>query len=210
MERYRAGDWSAAVDIWMAGVGGADYRAAMERALPGALDHAVADADTFFGQELPAVREWSFGRDDAQRIEQPVLCVLGGCSDDVSPVHNQRHELLLDWLSHVEAFVLPGATHLLHVQNPGEMAERRDVEPLPDRGRVDPSRHAELVQDVRDVHAGGLYADGELGRNLPVGVAAGEEQEHLALPGGESERVHRIARAGRRQALEVEPGTPGE
>jgi pimeloyl-ACP methyl ester carboxylesterase len=124
MEQYRAGDWSAAVDIWMAGVGGADYRAAMERALPGALDHAVADADTFFGQELPAVREWSFGRDDAQRIEQPVLCVLGGCSDDVSPVYNQRHELLLDWLSNVEAFVLPGATHLLHVQNPGEMAER--------------------------------------------------------------------------------------
>ncbi len=124
MQRYRAGDRIAAVNIWMAGVCGPDYRAAMEMAIPGALDHAVADADTFFGQELPAVREWSFGGDDAQRIQQPVLCVLGGRSDDVSPVFTQRHELLLDWLPNVEGYVLPRATHLLHVQNPGEMAER--------------------------------------------------------------------------------------
>jgi pimeloyl-ACP methyl ester carboxylesterase len=30
----------------------------------------------------------------------------------------------MDWLSNVEAYVLPGANHLLHVQNPGEMAGR--------------------------------------------------------------------------------------
>lgn len=124
IERFRTGDRAAAVDIWMAGIGGPDYRAAMERALPGALDHAVADAATFFGQELPAVREWPFGRDEARRIGQPVLCVLGAQSDDVSPVFGQRHELLMDWLSNVEDYVLPGANHLLHVQNPGRMAER--------------------------------------------------------------------------------------
>ena len=138
MQRYQAGDRIAAVDIWMAGVAGPDYRAAMERVLPGALDHAAADADTFFGQELAAVREWNFSRDDARRIEQPVLCVLGERSEDVSRVFAQRHELLLDWLPNVEAYVLPRATHLLHVQNPGDMAERlasfMALHPLVDSG----------------------------------------------------------------------------
>jgi hypothetical protein len=38
-------------------------------------------------------------------------------------VWSQRQKLLLDWLPATENFVLPGATHLLHVQNPRGMAE---------------------------------------------------------------------------------------
>ena len=68
LERFRAGDTPGAVDTWMRGVCGPDYRAALEQALPGAVDQAVADAETFFGQELPAVLQWSFGREDAARI----------------------------------------------------------------------------------------------------------------------------------------------
>jgi 3-oxoadipate enol-lactonase len=123
MARYRAGDAAGAVDAWMAGVGGPGYRAAMDRAVPGALDRAAADADAFFGQELPAVRDWSFGPDEAGRIGQPALVVLGDRSDEVSPAFRQRHELLLAWLPDAEPYVLAGATHLLHVQNPGGMAE---------------------------------------------------------------------------------------
>jgi pimeloyl-ACP methyl ester carboxylesterase len=36
IERFRAGDHAAAVDTWMAGVAGPDYRTAMQRALPAA------------------------------------------------------------------------------------------------------------------------------------------------------------------------------
>jgi pimeloyl-ACP methyl ester carboxylesterase len=32
--------------------------------------------------------------------------------------------MLLTWLPNAEPFVLPGATHLLHVENPRGMAER--------------------------------------------------------------------------------------
>jgi pimeloyl-ACP methyl ester carboxylesterase len=123
VERYRAGDKAGAVDTWMRGVCGPDYRAALERALPGAVEQAVADADTFFAQELPAVRGWSFGQEDARRVTQPALAVLGARSREVTPVFDQRHELLLAWLPDVEPFVLPEATHLLHVQNPRGMAE---------------------------------------------------------------------------------------
>ena len=119
LERYRAGDKAGAVDIWMRGVCGPDYRAALERALPGAVDQAVADADTFFGQELPAVAQWSFGQEEAARIAQAALVVLG---ENSIPLFRERCDLLLAWLPNAEAFELPEATHLLHVQNPGAMA----------------------------------------------------------------------------------------
>jgi pimeloyl-ACP methyl ester carboxylesterase len=120
--RHRAGDPAGAVDVWLRGVAGPGYRATLDRVLPGAFDQAVADAGTFFDQELPAVRGWSFGPEDAARVRQPVLAVLGGGSRDVSPAFEQRHRLLLEWLPDARPFVLPGATHLLHVDDPGGMA----------------------------------------------------------------------------------------
>jgi pimeloyl-ACP methyl ester carboxylesterase len=104
----------------MRGVGGPDYRAALDRALPDAFDQAVADADTFFGHELPAVQQWAFTQEDASRINQPALVVLG---DRTDPIFRERRELLLAWLPNAEPFELPGATHLLHLENPRGMAE---------------------------------------------------------------------------------------
>ena len=95
----------------------------MDRALPGAFDQHVADADTFFGQELPALQQWSFTREDARRITQPVLAVIGAKSRERGRIWLERQELLLSWLPDVEPFVLPDATHLLQVQNPRDMAE---------------------------------------------------------------------------------------
>jgi pimeloyl-ACP methyl ester carboxylesterase len=117
------GSREAAIDTFMRAVAG-DYRIPVERALPRAFDQAIADAGTFFEHELPAVRAWRFGRDEAQRLRVPVLVVLGGRSDEVSPIWRQRHDLLLDWLPGATGFVLPGATHLLHMQNPRALAER--------------------------------------------------------------------------------------
>jgi len=123
LERYRAGDKVGAVDTFMRGVGGPGYRVVLDRILPGAFDQAVADADTFFGQELPAVRQWSFTWQDASRVTQPVLAVIGAKSKELSPVWNERQELLLAWLPTAEPFVLADANHLLQVQNPRGMAE---------------------------------------------------------------------------------------
>jgi pimeloyl-ACP methyl ester carboxylesterase len=120
--QYRAGDRRTAIDTWMRGVCGPAYRGVLDRTLPGAFDQAVADADTFFGNELPALRDWSFGPAEAGRISQPALVVLGGRSNEVNTTFAQRNELLLAWIPHAEPFVLPDATHLLQVQNPGGMA----------------------------------------------------------------------------------------
>lgn len=123
MEHFRAGDKARAVDAFMRVVSGPDYRDPLERALPGSFDQAVADADTFFDQELPAVRQWSFRRVDAGRISQPVLAVIGEKSPQVSPIWSERQRMLLTWLPNAEAFVLNGTTHLLHVQKPRRMAK---------------------------------------------------------------------------------------
>jgi hypothetical protein len=60
-----------------AGPFGPNYRAALDQRLPGACEQAVVDADAFFTQELPALQQWSFTREDARRIKQPALVVLG-------------------------------------------------------------------------------------------------------------------------------------
>jgi hypothetical protein len=50
LQRFSADDKHASLDVWMRGTCGARCRVALGRALPGALDQAVADADTFFGE----------------------------------------------------------------------------------------------------------------------------------------------------------------
>jgi pimeloyl-ACP methyl ester carboxylesterase len=118
--RYRAGDNAGAIDTFFRGVFGPGYRGPLDKGLPGVFGQAVADADAFFGQELPALQQWSFTDEDASRITQPVLAVLG---ENSAPTFRERRELLLSWLPNVEAFELPDATHLLHLQNPSGMAE---------------------------------------------------------------------------------------
>jgi pimeloyl-ACP methyl ester carboxylesterase len=123
LQLYRAGDKAGAVDTFLQGTCGPGYRAVLDQALPGAFDQHVADADTFFGQELPALQRWSFTREDARRITRPVLAVIGAKSQELDRIWEERQALLLAWLSNVEPFVLPDATHLLQVQNPRGMAE---------------------------------------------------------------------------------------
>jgi pimeloyl-ACP methyl ester carboxylesterase len=123
VQLYRAGEKAGAIDTFLRGVCGPGYRAVLDQALPEAFEQHVADADTFFGQELPALQQWSFTREDARRITQPVLAVIGAKSQELDRIWVERQELLLSWLPNVTPFVLPNATHLLQVQNPRGMAE---------------------------------------------------------------------------------------
>jgi pimeloyl-ACP methyl ester carboxylesterase len=117
---YREGDRAGAVDRFARGVFGPDYRAALDRGLPGGFEQALADADGFFGQELPAVQQWEFGAAEASRITQPALAILG---ERTAPTFPERLELLMSWLPQVELYRLAGATHLLHVERPRATAD---------------------------------------------------------------------------------------
>jgi pimeloyl-ACP methyl ester carboxylesterase len=47
-----------------------------------------------------------------------VLAVVGGAGDALSPRFAETQRLLLAWLSHTEGFVVPDATHFLHLESP--------------------------------------------------------------------------------------------
>jgi 3-oxoadipate enol-lactonase len=118
--RYREGDTAGAVDTFFRGVFGEGYGPALEQGLPGAFEQAVAEADAFFGQELPALQQWAFTEEDARRIAQPVLLVLG---ENSTPTFPERRDVLLAWLPNAEPCDLAGLRHLLHVERPAPVAE---------------------------------------------------------------------------------------
>jgi pimeloyl-ACP methyl ester carboxylesterase len=121
-ERYREAGASVAVEEFLQ-ARWPGYGTALERALPGAVAQAVADAETWFERELPGQLEWSFGEAEARHITQPALSILGGESDALWSRFGETHRLLLAWLPRAEGFVLPGTTHLMQLQDPRGLAE---------------------------------------------------------------------------------------
>ena len=101
VQQYRAGDKAGAIDTFLRGTCGPGYREVLDRVLPDSIEQAIADADTFFGSELPALQQWSFGPDDARSVTQPVLAVVGARSLEFDEIWAERHQLLLDWLPDV-------------------------------------------------------------------------------------------------------------
>jgi pimeloyl-ACP methyl ester carboxylesterase len=118
---YEAGDIAQAVDTFLRGVGGEHYRAAIERALPaGAWERALDAFDAFY--HVDALGGWQFTRDEAARLTQPALAVLGAESGSVLAMFPEVQRLLLEWLPNAEGYVLPHATHLLQLMNPQDLA----------------------------------------------------------------------------------------
>ncbi len=79
-EAYGSGDHSGAFAMFVTAVSGLDWdtcRALLEERIPGVVAQSIKDADTFFGVELPALTEWTFGAEQAAAIHRPVLSVLG-------------------------------------------------------------------------------------------------------------------------------------
>jgi pimeloyl-ACP methyl ester carboxylesterase len=116
---YRSGDTAGAVDGFLRHVCGDDYRTTLERAVPGAFNEALDNADLFFQAEMPAVQQWSFGPDGASHVTKPVLNVLGTQS---APRFVEGAELVQTWFPDAERFSIPDAGHLLMVQNPTAVA----------------------------------------------------------------------------------------
>jgi uncharacterized protein (TIGR02118 family) len=160
IERYGAGDRAGAVATVLRGVAGAAGFAAVQRALPGALELAEVDADTFFQTELPALQAWRFASEEARRIEQPLLVVRGADSDAVAPVFGEGIAMLRHWLPRVETFVVPEATHGMPFMNPCALAEGLTAffarHSLPSRIRQseDAVAHRARTRDQRETPSG--------------------------------------------------------
>jgi pimeloyl-ACP methyl ester carboxylesterase len=121
-EAYASGDHSGAFAMFASAASGLDWeacRALLEEQIPGVVAQAINDADTFFGVELPALTEWTFGPEQAAAIRKPVLSVIGA---ETQPLWVEIAEFLRSSLPHVEECTIDGAGHFLHVQRPEPVA----------------------------------------------------------------------------------------
>ena len=123
MALYRSRGPAVAAEEFLRFVLGNDARSLLDRFVPAAFDDAVAHSDQFFRVELPAIAHWSFGPDDASRVDRPILNVLGAES---AARFVQAAEIIQTLFPQASRFVLPGAGHLLMAQNPAGIAERLD------------------------------------------------------------------------------------
>jgi 3-oxoadipate enol-lactonase len=122
-EAYAARQPETALALFMSVVSGREWdacRTLIDNRIPGAVDAAVRDADTFFGVELPALGAWTFGAAEARSISQPVLSVLG---TQTEPLWVDVAAALGSWIPHLEECRVEGAGHLLHVERPEPVAQ---------------------------------------------------------------------------------------
>ena len=118
---HQRGDRAGAIDAFLSEVMGPEYRPLLDKALPsGAFELAVADSDTCFRVEVEALQRWSFTAEDAARIRQPVLSVIG---DESGPIFHETHSLLKQWIPSLEELAVPHANHALQYMNPSAVAE---------------------------------------------------------------------------------------
>jgi pimeloyl-ACP methyl ester carboxylesterase len=116
---YHAYGPVAGLDRFLTRVIGPNWRAAIERTLPGAADQMGQDIGTFFDTDLPALLAWRFGAEDARRITQAVLHIGGSES---GRWFAEVRDLMLTWLPQAEGVVVAGADHSLALTHPGEVA----------------------------------------------------------------------------------------
>jgi len=121
-EAYGRGDNEEALAIFMSAVSGRDWatcRAVLDDLLPGAVEQAIKDADTFFGIELPALTQWAFGPAQAAAVRCPVLSVLG---TDTHPLWVDVADFLRSSVPQVVDCTIDGVGHLLHIERPQPVA----------------------------------------------------------------------------------------
>ena len=124
-EAYAGGDHAGAFAMFVAAASGLDWatcRALLEERIPGVVAQSIRDADTFFGIELPALADWTFGAEQAAAIHRPVLSMVGA---ETQPMWVEIADFLRASLPYIEESTIDGAGHLLQIQQPELVA--RDI-----------------------------------------------------------------------------------
>ncbi|HYB90126.1 MAG TPA: alpha/beta hydrolase [Candidatus Binataceae bacterium] len=122
IQSYFGGNKRGAIEGFLMRVAGTDYRANLERVLPGGCEAAVADGDTFFQIEMPAIQEFmtAFSAGDLRRLRSPVLAGVGGNS---VPVFREIHRAIVAILPQAKSIEIPDAGHMLQMENPKAVGE---------------------------------------------------------------------------------------
>jgi 3-oxoadipate enol-lactonase len=122
VQLWQAGKAEEAVDSALRVAIGQGYRSFLDELIPGAFAQVVADAGATFDVEMSSLGEWRLTREDAARISQPVLAVLGSESGKDWAGWDEIHARLQEWIPQTEPFVLAGSNHALEERDPRGVA----------------------------------------------------------------------------------------
>jgi pimeloyl-ACP methyl ester carboxylesterase len=119
---YGSGDREGAIMSFLTMACSLDWAACqrvIEKQIPGGVARALQDSENFFGSYLPALSSWQFGAEQAAKITQPILSVLG---QQTEPLFVDSDKQLRSWFPRIAGCRIEGAAHLLHIQRPEPVA----------------------------------------------------------------------------------------
>ena len=120
VKAHERGDMETAMERFLELVCGAGARTLLERAVPEAFAHGVQACDFFLRVEVPAILQYDFDTEHAERVRAPVLNVVGersmsGFIDGAETVQRWTRTRSASWLH--------DATHFLMVEQTDAMAQ---------------------------------------------------------------------------------------
>lgn len=109
----------AAMDAFLRTVCGDDGPDLLDRLIPGAFEHALANAAEFYSIELPAAINWRYDRALSNAITCPVLNIRGANSE---PRFSTASQIIQSSVTHARPAVVPEVGHLLMAADPNAVA----------------------------------------------------------------------------------------
>jgi pimeloyl-ACP methyl ester carboxylesterase len=123
IQMYDKGHKKEAIDIFMKKAIGSNYKETIANVLPSnSFELAITDAKTFFHEEIPSMKLWTFTKNQAKDLlHKKVLHIRG--LQKMRKTSKDREDLLNYWLPQTMTISIPNAPHMIQITNPKEVVQ---------------------------------------------------------------------------------------
>lgn len=123
IQMYDKGQKNEAIDVFMKTAIGTNYKDIIANVLPlNSFELAVVDAQTFFHEEIPSMKSWTFTKTQTKDLVHiPVLHIRG--IQKSRKISEEREELLNYWLPQTVTTSISNAPHMLQITNTKEVVQ---------------------------------------------------------------------------------------
>lgn len=123
IQMYDKGQKNEAIDVFMKTAIGTNYKEIIANVLPSnSFELAVLDAQTFFHEEIPSMKSWTFTKTQTKDlVHTPVLHIRG--IQKTRKISEEREELLNYWLPQTVTTSISNAPHMLQITNTKEVVQ---------------------------------------------------------------------------------------
>jgi pimeloyl-ACP methyl ester carboxylesterase len=119
MAAFSTGDLPAALDSFMIGVCGHDYREVINQRLGSSFhEDVLRECGIFFKDEIPAAMQWQFGTADAASVRCAVLVVEGEKGRRSGDLSRQVTDSAVKLFPNAEIALIENTNHMMPLQDP--------------------------------------------------------------------------------------------